>query len=334
MEVDYQDHVGVLLSITDINKKDILYYKDSPEFDFFDEIFQVYMKELNGYGVFGIDSYYFYFKKDSSIEAYASKYKSCYIISLSEGLVKDLISKFSLYFSINTFPSLCEFFYLDKIFDDLGKSLYNVVLNYICQHEIAHLIQFNNDGNDRIKREAIKNSTDFDIKKHIHEFDADFFACIKTGNYLFRLVKKIGLSNFQDRDIINFLSLSLSSIFLFFHSFINPNQGFYLRRKSHPHPVFRIGYTIDITAFYFNLELKEFNREIDVAKVLELTFYASEILLQRISSESTFDDFLSLYNENILEISDYMIELRNLCSIYDESSVSKRNELIKQKTNT
>ena len=151
-------------------------------------------------------------------------------------------------------------------------------IHYTFSHEFRHILQFNSSkiSTDFNYSENL-DTTNFDIKKHAWEFDADRMAAYEVLKYVFRVHRN--MRDKSDEKFLCLLYIALSSMFitkdLFHFGIINQTnskkytpdiQGFYTKQYSHPHPAVR---QYNIFEFFYDSIKDDFpHLEVNVQELL------------------------------------------------------------------
>jgi len=205
--------------------------------------------------------------------------------------------------------------------NDLEEFSFKCCVSYICNHELAHIIQFSNKQN--IYQELYSHKKSFNVKNHIYEFDADLFGCIVITFLLLKEVieesKKINTIK-----LYNQLTLSLlliANIIIEFSGYTFEN--IYLRENKHPHPFIRIIKCKEqiLANVSNNLKLSEPYLESALDR-------SNKIISKTLYSDKRTLNYPKLYIENSTIITNYLTEIENQNSNYMELLRYKSQDFI------
>lgn len=132
-----------------------------------------------------------------------------------------------------------------------------------------------------------------------------------------------------EETVIQYISILSSSIFLYFLAFNDYRTGYYLKEKSHPHPLVRMLSVITHIIQYFEhvMKIKDLFFNIDIKRVIKETFFISEIFTKRIYSHFDYQLFETLLSTKFEEIRDYFNELVHIAQSSPKSPINRRNEI-------
>lgn len=287
---------------------------------------------LDDHQKYGIFPSFFYFRNCNDISANARKTKNgYYLIGLNKGLSDFFYRNLVLYFNLENFDNLQKYKLIeDKLEQPIGELMYKSILHFTFYHELGHLIQFTEFVNKELN-ESLVDGNEYNIDNHCDELDADLFASISLSTHLYQYFEKYFNCKLDKDSIESYLSILTSSIFIYFLSFAEYRDGYYLKKKSHPHPILRIiSATASIVGYFQNsLKMKSIEIEINQSEIIQETFRVSEIFINKFIAEKEFDGFFKVLTENIKEINEYYDFLIKKIIENPRFSVNRRNELIK-----
>ena len=299
--------------------------------------------------VFSIEEYSFYIKEGFECNAFAKHKKGYNIIGVTNSYPVLLSDKFdSKYFENIIFNSLINnenigLAYIDLCNDknfDFGKFMLDCSIQFTFGHEFRHIKQFNNS---KIKKESYylqENAvqSDFNIKRHAWEFDADRGGCYTVLKYVFsvdRNLKERSNDKFKCLLYAGCASMMITK-YLFYYGLIYKDVTnitikkleFYTKKFSHPHP---LTICMNILDYYYSNILDDFSKvDIDYQEYFENVFgiiklYFDSLLGDKNFIKEIFDD-LSTHMD---DINKYNNELYDI-AIQDEAI---RDLLISSNTN-
>ncbi len=222
-------------------------------YTYFEKKFQELLK--NYADVYNLKNCFFYIKDGNFCNAFASKIQNYNIIGITNAypiLMKDKFDKkfFSNIINNKSISDAYADLYADPTFQ-FNDFMLDCTIQYTFSHEFRHLLQFNSSliPNNFDYSENI-DTTNFNIKKHAWEFDADRMAAYEVLKYVFKVHRK--MQNRCNEKLLCLMYLALSSMFitkdLFHFGIINQTnsknytinkQDFYTKKYSHPHPLVR-----------------------------------------------------------------------------------------------
>ncbi|MCK4261018.1 MAG: hypothetical protein KAX49_18730 [Halanaerobiales bacterium] len=301
--------------------------KISKIYAYFENSFQ---KLFDDYAsVFNINDCCFYIKNDVRCNAFASKKKGYNIIGITNGYPILLKNKFRKeYFEnillaalINEKPlseAYCDL-YEDSDFD-FSEFLLKCSIKFTFNHEFQHILQFNSirkNNNNYLLHENLEMS-EFNMKKHIWEYDADRIACYEVLKYVFGVYRKLKDKNDEKLKCLLFVGCASMIITqnLFYFGIMNqiyPKYSikkveFYITKYSHPHPLVRC---MNILECYYNSIASDFqNLTIDPQQLLNNTVYIMKLYFDALVPEQNIiDHFFSELSVHLDDINQYNQEL-------------------------
>lgn len=305
-------------------------------YQYFEKSFQqLYQYYADG---FHLNNCVFYIKKSYQCNAFARRAENYNIIGITNGypvLMKEkLANKFfsnSIFIALindkSTSEAYCE------LHEDQNFNFHEFVLNcsiqYTFSHEFQHILQFNASKifKDILYSENLDKSN-FSLKKHAWEFDADRMASYEVLKYAFSAYRN--LKNKENEKLKCLFYIALASMVITKNLFyfgvmnqINPTytinkQDFYTRQFSHPHPLVRI-YNI-IEYFYENIKNDFQKLEIDFQQILDnilgiSNLYFDNLIPEKNVMQNYFEDtikFIDEINGYSQEIYDFAIKEKSI----------------------
>lgn len=330
MSLDYSKYIEYLKKELSISDDEIYDFSGSPGEKEFIENLEFCQEALIKHQKFGISPSYFFYRKYQNIDARAKKKNNNYVISINKGLIEFFYRCFVPYFSLNEFDKLNKYIDLEKkLQEPIGETMYKVLIHFTFYHELGHLIQFV-DKNDIELDESLNKNSSYSIESHSNELDADLFSSLCVSTHIYQYFEHYFQGEPNEETMTNYVSILTSPIFIYFLSFPEYGESFYLKEKSHHHPLVRIISVINGIIGYFEhvLNLKGFNVKIDQKKVIRETFRISEIFTNKFINEPEFKGFMTLLTDNFKEIKKYYDELVSIVLANPCSAINRRNEMI------
>lgn len=290
----------------DYKKEDIIDYKNLPEESIL-RIFAEFVVEKttqdNNENKF--DNFDFFLLNNDKPNAFACSYNGKSIIGIHTSLLENIEQRINS--RINTLPELSQ-----KILNGYINSGHSVPINiimyqfaalFIYYHELAHLIQFKNEGVNKAKLERYNFHIGnyFDIILHVIELDADYFATYQLFVHIINYWNNLPMEFRNDNSLESILTAVTSSLFVLFNELSGGWKEWYLYDYSHPNPVVRVSYInqflIDLAKFetsrYYGFEISNSKSMVDT---LSLSMY--------LNSDTENETGLKKYLEYIFSHSD------------------------------
>lgn len=333
---------GILFSQKVI--KDIFNYQylDMPllgVYSYFDNKFKDMFDEYSN--LFNIKNNFFYIQNNDQCNAFAKKCNSRNIIAITNGypilmndkLKKIIFDKFILLRFINDMDILDAFCDLQENANlQFDKFVLDCSIQFTFSHEFQHILQMNYGVKDILFQENFE-LHEFDLKRHIWEFDADRMASHEVLKLVYSYFRKLKSQN--DGKLKCLLILGCTSMLLtkclFYFGIMNqvgPNykimkRDFYLKQYSHPHPLVR---TFNILEFYYDSMINDFPKlNMDSQTLLNSCMGFLKVYFDSILPDNTFIEFLfndlELYIDNInkynRELYDFAIQDEEVKNVLD-----------------
>lgn len=199
---------------------------------------------------------------------------------------------------------------------------------YLFYHELAHIFQLNKAKNisQFSFTERYEYNSNFDIKNHIYEIDADLFGIsFSTAFFLGYPFQNKYLNNPAIQ--FHLLALFIGLMGSFFITFSNKSiKDIYLKEYSHPHQIVRIYSCIEQIMFTFSNYVKyssdlgpnsSFSKSIILRAYSILDFQHSNSILK----------YSEIVEKNITKIDSYTDEIETLNENYPELTRHNGREL-------
>lgn len=328
-------NIDLLINEVGIPEAEIFFILGYAGEEEFLENYKFCQETLDSYHEYGISPSCFYFRDSTDFYANARKTKSGhYLIGINKGIAEFFYRTLVAYFDLDNFDDLQKYRLLeDKLQNPIGELMYQSILHFTFYHELGHLIQFT-EFDIKELNESLTDGNEYSISNHCDELDADLFASISLSTHLYQYFEKYFNGEPLKNSVENYISILTSSVFIYFLSFAEYRDGYYLKEKSHPHPLVRIISATARIVDYFQhvLKTKGVETVINQIDIFKETFRISEIFINKFISEKEYDGFFSLLTENFKEIKEYYDELIELIIGNPNSAVNKRNEQIKKQS--
>ena len=278
---------------------------------------------------FDLDNCVFYISEDYyRCNAFAGRIDNYNIIGITNGYPIAMKNKFDKKYFSNI---ICIGFINEKSISDAYCDLYedqdfkfdefmlNCSIQYTFGHEFQHILQFNSFNllKDSLFFENFERS-DFSLKKHAWEFDADRLASYGVLKYTFSVYRS--LKHKGNEKLKCMLYIALASIVitksLFYFGVTNPislectidKQNFYTKQYSHPHPLVRI---YNMFEFFYSSIKDDFPElNIDPQEILNNVLGISRIYFDNLIPNQNimnnffedamrFSDAINCYNQEL-----------------------------------
>ncbi|MCD8445641.1 hypothetical protein [Tenacibaculum finnmarkense] len=305
-------------------------------YDFYCQLFEKLYEEKAEQ--FNINNYYFFLKNSTINSAFARKRKGYSIIGITQAYVKSITDIFekSNFESILLIALKAEqntsdaYGILYEIPDfEFNEFMSNCSVQFTFGHEFQHILQLNSAKIDYdLELNENLNQSNFDIKKHAWEFDADRFASFEVLKYIHQIKNEIKIND--NKAFKCMLYLGLGSIFLtkllFYFKVTESTQTistkpFYTKKFSHPHPIVRIlnilEYFKDCVDSLFpnlNIEIQDLlNNSLAILdNYLKSTFPKQSVIKNLFKDLDIYLDDINNYNNELYDVSIKDESIRNL----------------------
>ncbi|MCB9326284.1 MAG: hypothetical protein H6571_21260 [Lewinellaceae bacterium] len=230
---------------------------------FEDEFERLYLGKLNQYK---LKDCFFYIKNDFSCNAFARNKRGYNIIGITNGYAIQMFEAFDeKYFSsisilLLSLVNLNEVSITDGYADlheinnfRVNKFMLDCSTQFTFGHEFQHILQFNSSKIivDSYRSENLDLS-EFDIKRHAWELDADWFAMWEVLKYIFEVKREYKIKDDNIFKCLLFLGLGsvcITKTLSYFGAWNFKQKvqkiDFYTKKYSHPHPLVRLLNIID-----------------------------------------------------------------------------------------
>lgn len=304
-------------------------------YKYFEDSFNALLESYSD--VFSIKDCSFHMSNSSTCNAYASRIKGYSLIEITNAYPVILSKKFDKIHLEKTFlvalshdKTMSDAFatLLDNKDFDISKFFIDCSIKFTFSHEFRHILQFKHDQkNNSYSLNENCTSGEFDIRKHIWEYDADRYACYEVLKHAFSVNRSLSIKSEEQLICLNYFATAsiIISKLLFYYGIINnlnedltvSKTKFYIKEKSHPHPLVRSFNILDCIFMEVNVDLRS-------SKIDEMDLFINNLLITKLYFNSLlpnynfindiFDDFY-IY---IDDINDYNQELYD-CAIKDRA---------------
>lgn len=271
---DYKSITNRLITAGIIPQDDIYDYTPDELSEVFERYYQYCQKALTEYSLeFDIQPSTFYYRNDFSINAAAGKVQNDYIIRVHMGLIVTLYNKFYAENDLFDQEESKEVYQvLMSSFDvPIGYVMFQLATYLTFYHEQGHLIQkspllspFLTEYN------AAPSPSNYSSLQHSLEFDADLHSahCLifVLKEYWQKLPKQYHTSDYANE----LLALALGSVFTYLMHLEEHYTNIYYKEGSHPHPIIRITYILDVMVGVAELNFDSI--KVDTKRVLNQGF--------------------------------------------------------------
>ena len=334
MKFDYDKYANEVNEKTEVKNSEIFFFKDTPNEDLFDGLFQFYQECLFNNRVYGIEPSRFIFNNEFSSNAKAGKDERSdyYLIIFHMGLVINLQSIFAqnptLVLNFDKHEEFIKF--ESKLDTSIHILMYQSAIHFTFYHELGHLIQ-KSDFLENWLQEQPKKDLEFVQRKHVLEADSDMFSSLQVGSHILQYQKRIFGKSANKDDIEKLLIIFCSAIFLYILSYQTNRVKLYFNENSHPHPLIRNLTVISLLIDYYQKSLiKEgYSFQIDESIVMNTTLDIGEQLSVILFGSDRFNNFLIEFGKNRTEIIKYFEFLKGEILKDDSLAMNKRNKLAK-----
>ncbi len=299
----------------------------------YERFFNYYQSNIERHYEYGFSNGYFYFIDSSEIDARARKTKSNYLIGISKEIIERFGRLFHTYFNIEEIPELKDYNNIQqKISNPIGELMYQFILHFTFYHELGHLIQFINSS-DIEREESPNKQSNFNIKDHDDELDADMFSSICLSSHISQYFEDYFRGAPTLKDYTQFLSLTVGTIYVYFLTFTEYKTALYFKENSHPHPIVRtlgaIGILMDSFKHILNKRKSPIviRQEILIPEALRI----AELFIKKFHGDFEFEELKEKMKDKFNEINEYYEELQKNILSNPHSAINRRNEVIREK---
>lgn len=319
---------------------------DYRDFDIDEEMLRIYSYFESSFvslyeicaDVFNLKDCCFYIKDSNACNAFASNPKGYNIIGITNAYPILLSKKFDKkYFRSIVLAGiynnkLMQDAYIDLYEDkefDFGKFIIDCSIEFTFRHEFQHIMQLNSSKfgkNDFILQENLE-KYNFDIGRHVWEYDADRMASFGVLKHVFSVHSKFKVKSDEKLKCLMYVGCASMIITkcLFYFGVMNQLEAnlsvrkleFYTKKFSHPHPLVRC---MNIMGYYFDNITVDFPRlEIDYQEFFNNTFLVAKLYFDSlIPTHDTISDLLEDLKKHLDTINKYNEELYDV-AIQDEA---------------
>jgi len=185
--------------------------------------------------------------------------------------------------------------------------MYQVTPQFTYYHELAHLIQFAPLIKKTFKENYRSMDGSFDIMDHLLEFDADLHAAQLLYFHIEQYWKKLSESKRTADSLSKYIALYAASIFVYFTLLEDRAMPLYFEAESHPHPLIRITYILDIIVGVAQENFKE--TQLDAKLILREAFNIVSLTNQANAEPNSVEMYAARYQTSNHEITDYVNKL-------------------------
>lgn len=326
--INYEEYIKDLSKKLGIAASDMFNYIDTPLESECDLLFQFFLPNfeyvLKPYNLKNAE-FYFHFGKD--INAQAQRIENNYVSRINIGTIMAFKKIF-----LERSDALSEVI-VENGYHDLSSQLdvpierlfFQLAAKFIYYHEIAHLIQFQKNG----ELNALEKPSDpnqFSIDRHAKELDADIFASIYVFKHIIKYWRKLP-DGYRNQDSLKkLIAIGSAAAGSFLMLFMDFSGKMYYEAKTHPHSLLR-SFTIANTMIDFALiELKHTGEaELNKSELIEACILFLDSLFPRIASEYKFDRLKEIFKGESEKISAYHSKLTNIIANDPTMAVQRRN---------
>jgi len=299
----YEKHIEILKKQNlPIPNSDIYEFDSSPISDIFQSYFDFSYKAIQKFCAdFSIKEYFFYFGNTFSSNAGADCKNNIHVIRVTNALINNLHNQFvendnlkDLLLKKSNYKVL-----QNNISYPIEKLFLQCSLTFTTYHELTHFLH---KSNGVLNFHETPRKCEFDLEKHLFEFDADLNGAQFVSFYLIELYVRIPKKVNIEPEII--FSIGTGSLLLTFLLFFNREfsydkniEEFYLKENSHPHSLIRIHYILN---HFYNI-CSANNIELDLQKLLNYSF---DIVFKFFPYDS-YKRFKNIYYEDFDKIDEY-----------------------------
>lgn len=236
------------------------------------------------------------------------------VILINVGLIDQLETLVSDSMEIFSTESVANLTILETDKVEFKEVISELCLFYLFYHELAHIIQLSkfNSATYLNYQEQYSNSQ-FDLKNHVYELDADHFGATMSAYKLLEYARKKNYP-IETLLLLNLLTGLLFSIGNIIIGFTDQNfKNIYYKQHSHPHPLIRI---IECNEQILTFVSKNF--------AIENEFFLAT-LSRTITMFGQLDykgkekiNYSKLTKDNSSEIEKYIDEIELANNLYDE----------------
>jgi len=273
----YNEFSNELVNTVGIPAYDIFDYQFSPIALLFDRFYNFCQDNLSFHcSEYDIQPAIFYYKNDKRVNAGAGKLSSFFLIEMNMGT---LVTMYNFFYNENV--AFSKDTYLKRDYVGLTPAdappdfiMYQVAIQFTYYHELGHLVQKSPLLSHFLTEKYTSGGSDFTLLKHLMEFDADLYAAQMIFFHIQEFWGKLPIMRQTGETLSKFIALYLSSIFIYLTYLEGNPTPLYFAEQSHPHPLVRITYILDIIISVAEKNIKDI--KINAGKVLSESFNISE----------------------------------------------------------
>ncbi len=311
---NYKEIANEVITNTSIAKTDIFDFEDSPFKEEFNKTFEFYYEALLGNSYYGIEPCLLFFKNDYSINAAAGCDNGYYIIYINMGTIVGLINRFRNKTNLLIGCDIDDYIEFEKLLDvPIRELMYQNTTHFTFYHEMAHLIQ-KSDLLSNTLYECLDSESDFSIRNHLLELDADQFSSLCIGAHTLQYVKKTFGANLTDDKLEKTLIIICSSALFYILGFKTNKLDIYYKENSHPHPIIRISCIVFHIVGYVTQSMNQegVTIKIDIKEVVNKCLDFSNNLSIKKFGENLIENYKDTVGREAINIITYIKELREL----------------------
>jgi hypothetical protein len=305
--VRYKKAMTELHNLAGIPAEDIFDYGQSKIAVLFDRFYNFCQDNLTIHCTeYDIQPARFYFRDDTRVNARAGKKNNYYIIEMNMGLV---LAMYEYFYTRNT--AFNDDAYLAKTYRDLFPAdappdfvMYQVAIQFTYYHELGHLVQKSPELNGFLSENYTTTGSSFSMLQHLKEFDADIHAAQMIYFHIYEFWKKLPDQQQTSDSLFKFIAVYLSGIFVYFTYLEGEANPLYFAEHSHPHPLVRITYIMDVIIGVAEKNLIDI--KIDGREVLREAFNISERIAVANKYENPVDRYGNSFVSANKSIADYI----------------------------
>lgn len=327
--MDYTETINYLIRHTSLTGAKIFQFKGSPGEEYFEKFFQYYSNNLAHNKDFGANPSYIVFYNKNEIYAEAKKSNHHYIIAFDKGIIKQLSQWYNLYFDFAQIEGLEEFDLLEKELNFKISTLLEQAINhYTFYHEFAHLVQYVTEK-DYERKDYLFGDCNYDLTKHIEEYDADIFSGICLAEHIFDFVSKQFKDDLNEDRLNNFIAITISSVMAYILSLPMCKEEFYTKESSHPHNSIRVNNMnmVIINQFKDIIDQDKSSIKVNEEFIRNKSFMISMRLLKHFGLHNVATRFSEDIDKKWSFIEEYCNELHEKTLKYESSALKKWNSI-------
>jgi hypothetical protein len=325
----YQSNMTILINENVIQNNDYFDYTYSPLKEIYDLFYAYCQTYLDSNSVeLKISPAKMYYSNDTTINASADKKNGYFLISINCGTIFHMRSFFlekKAVFEKEEFNQ-----YSTTIFKSgyqIEDFLTIVLYKFIFHHEIAHLVQKNDEETFSFPEDfpSADNSKFDAFAHHILEFDADWLASCHIVFLILDIIKEAGNDTITKSNLEGTLVLTITGIVTYFTTF-NSKRELYFEKEKHPHNFIRLVYITELIlpVIIHNTSIQIGSQNIlnSVLKLTNLIFQSEEY-----NPNNDFNSFMKMYLEQGNQIKIYINRIKKAVKNNELLSIRKLNSV-------